>query len=161
MVASKLPASFVGLAGLFSASVAFRIARAVQKGVAAALGVAPAAAKGPSPLVLGMIKAVEYLCLAAILAWMIKRKERGAAAHAAVGLTMGLFFGGIALGYTYWTNFQLFSAADAVSRGLNELLFPVGCSLVLFATEVWSKRWKPVAEHVGPQTLSEGAETAR
>jgi hypothetical protein len=33
MVASKLPASFAGLTGLLSASVGFKVARAVQKGV--------------------------------------------------------------------------------------------------------------------------------
>jgi hypothetical protein len=147
LAASKLPVSFMGLAGLLSASVAFKIARSVQKGVAAALGVAPAVAKGPSPLVLGAIKGIEYGCLAAVIAWMVKRKERGAAAHAATGLTVGVFFGGIALGYTYWTNFKLFSAADAVTRGLNEVLFPVGCSLVLFATEVWAKQWKSASGH--------------
>ncbi len=142
MVASKLRDSFVGLAGVLSASVGFKIARAVQKGVGAALSAAPAVTNSPSPLVLGTIKAVEYGCLAAVLAWMVKRKDRSAAAHVEIGLAMGVFFGGIALGYTYWTNFKLFSAADVVSRGLNEILFPVGCSLVLFATEVWSKHWK-------------------
>jgi hypothetical protein len=146
MAASKLPVSLTGLAGVLSASVAFKIARAVQKGVGAALGVAPSVANGPSPLVLGIIKAVEYGCLAAIISWMAKRKERGAVAHASIGLTMGVFFGAIVLGYTYWTNVKLFSAADAVSRGLNEVLFPVGCSLVLFATEVWAKQWKSAGE---------------
>jgi hypothetical protein len=34
-----------------------------------------------------------------------------------------------------------------VTRGLNEVLFPVGCSLVLFATEVWAKQWKSASEH--------------
>jgi hypothetical protein len=147
LAASKLPVSFMGVAGLLSASVAFKIARSVQKGVAAAIGVAPAVAKGPSPLVLGAIKGIEYGCLAAVIAWLVKRKERGAAAHAATGFTVGVFFGAIALGYTYWTNFKLFSAADAVTRGLNEVLFPVGCSLVLFATEVWAKQWKSASGH--------------
>jgi len=141
MAASKMRESFMGLAGILSASLAFKIARAVQKGVGAALGATPAVAKGPSPLVLGIIKAVEYGCLAAILAWMVRR-NRGAIAHAATGLATGVLFGAIVLGYTYWTNFHLFSAADAVSRGLNEVLFPVGCSLVLFATEAWGKHWK-------------------
>jgi hypothetical protein len=158
-VASKLPVSWNGLAGVLSASVAFKIARAVQKGVGAALNAAPAVVKGPSPLVLGIIKAVEYGCLAAILAWMAKRKHRGAKAHAATGLTMGVFFGAIVLGYTYWTNFKLFTAADAVSRGLNEIFFPVGCSLVLFATEVWAKQWKSATEHKAGQTLGERAES--
>ena len=144
--ASKLRESFMGLAGLLSASLAFKIARAVQKGVGAALGVAPALAKGPSPLVLGAIKAVEYGCLAAAVAWMSKRKDQGVVAHAAIGLAMGVFFGAVVLCYTYWTNFKLFSAADALSRGLNEVLFPVGCSLVLFFTEIWGKQWKAAGE---------------
>ena len=157
LAASKLPVSFMGLAGMLSASVAFKIARSVQKGVAAALGVPPASAKGPLPLVLGIIKAVEYGCLAAVIAWLVKRKERGAVAHASIGLAIGVFFGSIVLGYTYWTNVKLFSVADAVSRGLNELLFPVGCSLVLFATEVWGKQWKSAAEQKDRQTLPDGA----
>jgi hypothetical protein len=161
MAASKMHESFMGLAGMLSASIAFKIARAVQKGVGAALGAAPVVAKGPSPLVLGLLKGVEYGCLAAILAWMIKRRSRGAIAHAAIGLGTGVFFGAIVLGYTYWTNFQLFSAADVVSRGLNEVLFPVGCSLVLFATEVWGKRWKSAGEHKARLTLGEEAESAR
>jgi hypothetical protein len=162
LAASKLPVSFTGLAGLLSASLAFKIARAVQKGVGAALGVAPPGANGPSPLVLGIIKAVEYGCLAAVIAWMAKRKERGAVAHASIGLTMGVFFGAIVLGYTYWTNFTLFSMADAVSRGLNEVLFPIGCSLVLFATEVWAKQWKSADESKARQkTPGEGSESVR
>src|SRR5579862_8393583 len=42
MAASKLRESFMGLAGVLSGSLAFRIARSTQKGVAAALGVPPA-----------------------------------------------------------------------------------------------------------------------
>jgi len=159
MVASKLPVSFMGLAGVLSASVGFKIARAVQKGVGAALGAAPAAAHGPSPLVLGIIKAVEYGCLAALLAWVVKRKGTTATVHAAIGLTMGVFFGTIVLSYTYWSNFKLFTVADVVSRGLNEVLFPIGCSLVLFATEVWAEQWKSAAGHSARQTLREGAES--
>jgi len=159
MAASKLPVSWTGFAGLLSASVAFKIARAVQKGVGAALNAAPAAVKGPSPLVLGIIKAVEYGCLAAILALMVKRKPRGAKAHAAIGLAMGIFFGAIVLGYTYRTNFKLFTAADVMSRGLNEIFFPVGCSLVLFASEVWAKQWKSASEHKTSQAVGERAES--
>ena len=159
MAASKLPVSLKGFAGLLSASVAFKIARAVQKGVGAALGAAPAVVKAPSPLVLGIIKAVEYGCLAAVLAWMLKRKHRGAKAHAAIGLAMGVFFGGIVLGYTYWSNSKLFTPADVMSRGLNEIFFPVGCSLVLFATEVWAKQWKSTGEQKSSQPVGERAES--
>lgn len=146
MAASKLRESFMGLAGLLSAGVAFKIARAVQKGVGAALGIPPSVVKGPAPMVLGIIKAVEYGCLAGVIAWMARRKDRGAAAHVAVGLTTGIIFGGIVLGYTYSVNANLFSAADAMSRGVNEVLFPVGCSLVLFFTEVWIKQWKSTGD---------------
>jgi hypothetical protein len=148
MAASKLKESFMGIAGVLSGALAFRIARSTQKGVAAALGVPPAAGHAPSPWVLGLIKAFEYGCLAALIAWVAKRKNNGAVAHIASGLAIGIVFGGMVLGYTYWSNVKLYSPADVVSRGINEVMFPVGCSLVLFFTEVWLKQLKaaPSAE---------------
>jgi hypothetical protein len=159
MATSKLPVSLTGFAGVLSASVAFKIARAVQKLVGAALNAAPAAVKAPSPLVLGIIKAIEYGCLAAILAWLVKRKHRGAKAHAAIGFALGIVFGTVVLVYTYRSNAKLFSAADVMSRGLNEIFFPVGCSLVLFATEVWAKQWKSVDEHKSARPSPQSAES--
>jgi amino acid transporter len=119
----------------------------------------PVVSKRLSPVVLGIIKAVEYGCLAGILAWMVKRKQKSAAAHAATGLGLGVLFAAIVLGYTYWTNFKLFSAADVILRGSNEVLFPVGCSLVLFATEVWSKKWKSAEERNGEPSVKDAGES--
>jgi hypothetical protein len=151
--ASKLSVPFIGLAGLLSASAAFKVARALQKGVAAALGVpAVGAAKGPSPFVLGSIKAVEYGCLAAVIAWMgKKRSQAGALAHAQVGLGLGVCFGGIVLGYTYWASATSIAPSEYLSRGINEVLFPVGCSLVLFATERLGKHLRPSVSVVPTQ----------
>ena len=64
----------------------------------------------------------------------------GATAHVAKGLVVGIFFGGAIVAATYWTSPEPPVAADLVVRGFNELLFPVGCSLVLFSAQALGKR---------------------
>jgi len=139
---SKLRLELTGLAGMFSAPIAFKIARSLHKGVSAALGLPAGASGGPSPLVLGLIKAVEYGILAVTVGWIAKHGRGRIAAHALVGLCVGVFFGGIALSYVYASSVKGISTADLLSRGINEVLFPVGCSLVLFASEAAGKYWK-------------------
>jgi hypothetical protein len=140
---SKLRLELMGLAGLLSAPLAFTIARSVHKGVSAALALELAGSSGPSPLVLGIIKAVEYACLALAVGWIATRSRRGALAHALVGLCIGIFFGGIVLTYLYVDSVKAVSTVELLSRGINEVVFPVGCSLVLFATVSFGKHWKP------------------
>ena len=139
---SKMQLELTGLAGLLSAPIGFKIARSLHKGLSAALGLPVGPSGGPSPLVLGMIKAVEYGFLAVVISWIVTRGRRGAWAHALVGLCVGVFFGGIALSYVYMTSVKGISTAALLSRGINEVLFPVGCSLVLFASEAMGKHWK-------------------
>jgi predicted phage tail protein len=57
-----------------------------------------------------------------------------------VGLVVGLLFGGAIVGFTYWTAPEPLATADLFSRGLNEVLFPVGCSLVLYTATALGKR---------------------
>ncbi len=53
---------------------------------------------------------------------------------------MIIFFGGAIVAATYWTSPESPTSADLVVRGFNELLFPVGCSLVLFSAQALGKR---------------------
>ena len=64
----------------------------------------------------------------------------GALAHAAVGLVVGVIFGGAILALTYATAPAPLPAAALISRGANEIFFPVGCSLVLFAAQALAKK---------------------
>ncbi len=146
-VVSSFRAEFMGLAGLLSAPLALNVARSLHRGVSAALALpqAPAAAAGPSPLVLGVIKALEYGCFAAVIGWIVGRGKRSALHHVLVGLSAGVVFGGIILGYLYVSSAKRIGAAVLLPRAINEILFPVGCSLVLFATELVGEHYKPAS----------------
>lgn len=139
---SKSRLDLTGLAGLLSAPIAFNVARSLQKGVSTALGLASGGTGGSSPLVLGLIKAVEYGVLALIISWIAGHTRGSARAHALAGACVGIFFGGTALTYVYMSSVHGLSKADLLSRGINEVLFPVGCSLVLFTSNA-------MAAHLG------------
>ncbi len=140
---SKLREEMAGLAGLLSAPIAFNAARLVHKGVSTALGLSLTATGGPSPVVLGAIKAVEYGCLGAAMTWFANRGTRGVWRYALVGLFMGALFGGLTIWYLSSTG-KAVTAAVLLPRAINEVLFPVGCSLVLYVSEAISKHWKSV-----------------
>lgn len=132
-VISKLDVGATSLAGLLSAPIAFNVARTVHRGVSTALHLSIAGAPGPSPLLLGIIKSLEYAALGGVVSWLAKRGKPGGGAYALVGLSVGAIFGGIALGCTYRSG--VVTVADLVPRAVNELLFPVGCSMVLFVSQ--------------------------
>src|ERR671913_918417 len=140
--ASKVRAPFMGLLGLVAAPLAFHVSRTLQQGVAKTLEVAAAGAPiGSYTLILlALLKAVEYGCLGAAIGWIERRPWGGAMAHAAVGLGVGVLFGGAILSFTYWTAVEPLGAAELFSRGANEILFPVGCSLVLYSATALGER---------------------
>jgi hypothetical protein len=84
---------------------------------------------------LAVLKALEYGVLGFVLASLARRRDLGAAAHAGIGLATGAAFGTATL-------FVLPPAplAAQVARGVNELLFPAGCALVLFAARALRRR---------------------
>lgn len=132
----------MGLAGFLSAPVAFTAARSLHKSVQQALSIA-GSATAASPVILAGIKAVEYACLGFLLARLSGRPQTGAKAHALTGLGVGVVFGG----FIVWTITR--SAAQAgtvmatpavVSTAVNEILFPVGCSLVIHAAHTLGRR---------------------
>jgi hypothetical protein len=140
--ASKVRAPFMGLLGLLAAPLAFHVSRTLQQGVAKTLEVAAAGAPVCSYtlILLALLKAVEYGCLGAAIGWIGRRPWGGALAHAAVGLAVGILFGGAIVSFTYWTAPEPLAAADLFSRGANEILFPVGCSLVLYSATALGER---------------------
>ncbi len=61
-------------------------------------------------------------------------------AHIATGLAIGIIFGSAIIAYTQATAPVPLGTEDLVSRGINEIIFPVGCSLVLFTATAMGKR---------------------
>jgi hypothetical protein len=137
--AAKARGAVMGLLGLVSAPVAFTTARSLHKGVAHALGLAAGAAAGPSPLVIAALKAAEYGLLGAALGRLGKRAGAGIGLYAGLGALVGVVFGGGILGLTVAAGAKA-DLASLVGRGINEVLFPVGCALVLYASEAVGKR---------------------
>lgn len=137
--ASRSAGVVMGVAGLLAAPAAFAIARGLHKGASQALGMVAGAAPGPSPMLVAGIKGLQYAALGLAIGWIAKKAWGGVAAHAGVGLASGLLFGGPLLALTFQAMPQL-SAATVAARSVNELLFPVGCALVLYASDTLGKR---------------------
>jgi hypothetical protein len=138
---SKARAPLMGLLGLLAAPLALEVSRSLHQGTVKALEIAGSASFfTPSLLVLALLKAVEYGCLGASLGWIGKRPWGGLMAHVLTGLIIGIVFGGAIVGFTYLYAPEPLSTADLVSRGVNELVFPVGCSLVLFSATAVGER---------------------
>lgn len=137
--ASKAREGIMGLLGLISAPAGFTAARAVHKAVDASLGIAgPAMAPG-LVLLVGGLKGTQYALFGAVLAWIGKRAH-GLGAHVGVGLLFGLTFGLAIVAATVNASPTPVPLVGLVSRGINEVMFPVGCSLVLYASGALSKR---------------------
>jgi hypothetical protein len=143
-VAAKGRLPLEGVTGLLAAPLALTAANTVQKGVAEAVNAAGVPA-GPAPLWVLAIKAAEYGCLGLALNWVGRRAWGSALGHLAVGLMTGVVFGGVFLAVVVQSAPTPLSASSLLARGLNELLFPVGCALVVFIAEVLRTPIDPAA----------------
>jgi hypothetical protein len=124
----------MGLLGFLSAPFAFEVSRIFHKGTLEALA-ASGGGHDLSPLLVALIKGLEYGCLGILVAWLGRRVWGRAFAHMSAGLAVGLVFGGLIVLLLLGSSPQP-PAAELFSRGMNEILFPVGCSLVLFSAGV-------------------------
>ena len=136
---AKARVPVMGLLGLLAAPTAFEVSRALHKGTLEAMTTAGSGGEVLSPVLVGVIKGVEYGCLGLLVGWVGQRPWGGAAAHIAVGLLVGLVFGGTIVALTMGSTPPP-TAADALSLGANEVIFPIGCSLVLFSAGALGER---------------------
>lgn len=133
--ASKARIPVMGLTGLLAAPAGFAIARSLHSGIAQAFGAGVAAAGQPSALLLAILKGIQYGCLGMAVGWAGQRLQGRATAYVGAGLITGIVFGGLTLALM-----SPLPVAALIARGVNEILFPVGCSLVLFSAETLGKR---------------------
>jgi hypothetical protein len=137
---AKARVPVMGLLGLLAAPAAFEVSRALHKGTLEAIATTGGGGgEVLSPVLVGVIKGVEYGCLGMAIAWVGQRPWGGAAAHVAVGFLVGLVFGGTIVALTMGSTPPP-TAADALSLGVNEVIFPIGCSLVLFSAGALGER---------------------
>jgi hypothetical protein len=137
--AARARPAAMGLLGLISAPAAFIAAKSVHQGVGQALGIAAGAAGLGFPFLVAGLKAIEYALLGAALGYA-GRKAYGLGIHLAAGLATGIVFGAALLLASVRAAAAPPPLVNLVSSGLNELLFPVGCSLVIYAAGAMAKR---------------------
>ncbi len=130
----------MGILGLISAPLAFTLAKSVHKGLLQALGLASVAG-GASPLLIGGMKSLEYGLLGFLLG-ILARKGLGLKAYLGLGALMGLTFGTVMVIVLNRASPPPVPTAAVITRSINELFFPVGCSLVIYAAEVLARRLK-------------------
>jgi hypothetical protein len=136
---AKARVPVMGFLGLLAAPAAFEVSRALHKGTLEAITTTGGGGEVLSPILVGVIKGLEYGCLGLMVAWVGQRPWGGAAAHITVGLLVGLVFGGTIVALTMGSTPPP-PAADALTVGVNEVIFPIGCSLVLFSAGALGKR---------------------
>ncbi len=123
----------MGSLGLVFAPVSFAAMKALQRGLASIVG-QPAEAITALMFQTGAVKTVEYAALGWILGSIIRTPRSTLTNHAAIGL-------GIRRGVRLRRWSQLVHASTAggavplprtAGTAINELLFPMGCSMVLY-----------------------------
>jgi hypothetical protein len=129
---SKLPVSIAGLTGLFAAPLAFQIARSLHKGVAETLSIVAGNNEYYPPMLMGLVKGLEYACLGLLIVWLGKQPWGKALAHVGAGLWVGAVFGSVILILIFGAAPRPIAVADFIARAVNELFFPIGCALVVF-----------------------------
>ena len=124
----------MGGIGLFAAPAAFAAAKAIHKGLGQALGVVAPGSPLSIPLLIAVLKGIEYAVLGAALGRLTNR-GRGLGSHAGAGLAVGLTFGLVLTWATGHLSATPSSPIGLAGNGINEVLFPVGCALVIYASE--------------------------
>jgi hypothetical protein len=83
---------------------------------------------------------VQYAAFGWLIARLMRLETPAFRSFLGVGALIGVVFGGILLGLFVSDAPQTPPALALVARGLNELLFPMGCATVLWVTGVAAKR---------------------
>ncbi|RWP37225.1 MAG: hypothetical protein EOR04_28125 [Mesorhizobium sp.] len=131
---AKVRASLGGLIAAISAPLAMAIAKGSQKVMVTALD----AATKPAPLsltTLGVLRAIEYGLLGWILASLASKEKPRPLHFALAGTAIGAVFGGGITVLTIETaaaNGVALELPRAITTGLNEIVFPIGCALVVY-----------------------------
>jgi hypothetical protein len=124
-------AAIAGLVALATAPIASLTAHALAE-MAATYTLSAMHEMLVSPYLVAAQKGVAYVVLALLLLWLWTRTRATAWQHAAAGLTVGLLFGGaLLLVEAAWGERPL-TVPVLVARAANEVLFPIGCALLLW-----------------------------
>lgn len=144
-----------GIIGMIAAPIAMGIAKGAQKVMKSLLGAPDTPAIMPLTT-LGVIRALEYGLLGWALAWMVSKDENRLMRFLGVGAVIGVIFGGGATGLTFHLarlKGVALTSAQMLTTALNEIVFPIGCSLVVFIALVVGRHLKLISAAPKPARL--------
>ncbi|CAN5460566.1 hypothetical protein BH10PSE4_BH10PSE4_29300 [soil metagenome] len=128
-LAARARTTAMGLLGLISAPLGFSVAKGLQRGLQSVLD-APIDKITPALMAVCAVKSLEYACLGAAVGWLIGRPRARIGHFVSAGAMAGVLFGGV----TVWITAAIVKAKPpgVVGVAINELLFPIGCALVIY-----------------------------
>ena len=130
--ASKARVAWSGAAGLLAAPAAFVSAKAVQKAVGSAVGASAAASSSLVFWSVLALKGGQYAVFGAVIAWVASRRWGGLWAHVGIGAASGATFGMAAWAVAVFAAEKRPATPQMLGQAASELVFPVGCALVLY-----------------------------
>jgi hypothetical protein len=137
--ASNANPTWMAFAGLISAPTALAVARTLHKITTQALKATEAGASAAFPFLIAGLRGIEYAALGLVLGWISKRASAGVFAYGLGGLLIGAIFGTPIAAASAAGGFATIKIIPAL---INEVFFPVGCSLAIFAADAIGKQMK-------------------
>ncbi|HEY9218221.1 MAG TPA: hypothetical protein VIO94_09235 [Phenylobacterium sp.] len=144
-LASRARSAAMGLLGLISAPIGFSLAKGLQRGMQSMME-APVDKITPALYGLAGVKAVEYACLGVVLGWLLSRPWAKPMHYALAGAVAGLTFGSV----NVWILATVAKAKTPalVGGAVNEILFPIGCAMVIYLATTAARHVAAIAPHV-------------
>jgi hypothetical protein len=143
--AASPSATVMGGLGFLFAPLGFAAAKGIQRGIQAILDVPPAEITSVT-WTIGAIKAVEFAILGAMVAVLLRRAKTSALSFAALGLLLGVLFGGMII--TVMATQGNEAAPALVGAGVNEVFFPMACALILYSASRAGKHVRAMAKNI-------------
>lgn len=130
--AARHSAGTMGMLGVLFAPLAWAGAKGAQRGTQWMLG-EPLDTLGPLVYQIGAVKAVEYALLGYLLGRLIRSPSSTLRRHALLGLAVGAVAGSLILGLNLMhADGHTLPLPKVVGTIVNELIFPAGCSVVIY-----------------------------
>ncbi len=130
-VATRNASAIMGILGLICAPLAFAAAKGVQRAIQWVMG-QPTDKIGALVIQTGLVKMVEYAALGLLLGHVIRTEHSTLRNHFMIGALFGLVFSWFILALNIMHSATL-PTPKVVGLVLNEFVFPMGCSLVIYA----------------------------
>lgn len=122
----------MGLLGLLFAPLAWAGAKGAQRGTQWMLG-EPIEKIGPLVFQIGAVKMIEYAVLGYLLSRLIRTPASTLRRHALLGLCVGLVTTCVIVSLNLWhAEGHALPLPKLVGMTINELIFPAGCSVVVY-----------------------------